>query len=679
MCWVDRGVHEHELDAIGAIKMHQSVHFSVRGAAFLLMRGAPHVSGTNRCQTRTVERQRRNAPPLNESMTDCTSDLVVKRNDLRNIAIIAHVDHGKTTLVDAMLWQSGAFKQHEQVVERVMDSLDLEREKGITIMAKNTSIRWGEVKVNVVDTPGHADFGGEVERTLNMVDGVMLLVDASEGPLPQTRFVLSKSLAKNLPLIAIINKIDRPDRRIQEVVDELYDLLIDLDATEEQLEFPILYTNAKAGIAMTSPDGQGTDLKPLFDAIIKHIPAPTYDSSMPLQFLVTNLDYTDYVGRIAVGKIINGKLKGGTSIALVKKGELVGRYKTGQVFIYKGTQRIAQDSIEAGDIAAVTGIEDAFIGDTVCDSEDIRPLPSIHVEDPTISMEFGINTSPLGGTEGTQVTSRQIKARLDKEVLYNVSIRVEPGLGTDTFKVSARGELQLAVLVETMRREGFELSLSKPRIITRQINGVVSEPLELAVVDVPDEFVGIITEKLSGRRGKMTKMLNNGSGRVRMEFEIPTRGLIGYRSQFMTDTRGTGIMTTLVIGYTPMTEGEIAARTTGSLVSDRSGRAVAYAIFHLQPRGMMFVEPGDPAYPGMIVGQNAKSSDIPVNITKEKKLTNIRAAHADEALRLVPPRKFTLEQAMEYIDNDELVEVTPKSIRLRKKEMMRMNGMHRVT
>jgi GTP-binding protein len=597
----------------------------------------------------------------------------VTRHDLRNIAIIAHVDHGKTTLVDAMLWQSGAFKEHEQVVDRVMDSLDLEREKGITIMAKNTAIRWGGVKLNVVDTPGHADFGGEVERTLNMVDGVMLLVDASEGPLPQTRFVLSKSLARKLPIIAVINKIDRPDRRISEVKDELYDLLIDLDATEEQLDFPILYTNARAGIALASPEGEGTDLKLLFETIISHIPPPKYDPTVPLQFLVTNLDYSDYVGRIAVGKIISGQLKGGGQIALMKKGAVSGRYRVGQAFVYKGIERLVQDTIEAGDIAAVTGVEDAFIGDTIADAEDPRALPTISVEEPTISMEFGINTSPLGGKEGTQITTRQIKARLEKEVLYNVSIRVEPGQGIDSFKVNARGELQLAVLVETMRREGFELSLSKPRIITQMVDGVESEPLELAVVDVPADYLGIVTEKLSARRGKMTKMLNNGQGRVRMEFEIPTRGLIGYRSQFLTDTRGTGILTTLVIGYTPCV-GEMPGRSTGSLVSDRSGHAVAYAIFHLQPRGSIFVVPGDPAYPGLIVGQNAKAADIPVNITKEKKLTNIRAANADEALRLVPPRRFTLEQAMEYIEDDELVEVTPKSIRLRKKETVRLGG-----
>lgn len=598
---------------------------------------------------------------------------LVTRHDLRNLAIVAHVDHGKTTLVDGMLWQSGVFREHEAVVERVMDSLDLEREKGITIMAKNTAVMYGEVKLNIVDTPGHADFGGEVERTLNMVDGVMLLVDASEGPLPQTRFVLAKSLARKLPMIAVINKIDRPDRRIEEVKNELYDLLIDLDATEEQLDFPILYTNARAGIALTEPEGEGSSLRPLFDAILAHIPPPTYDPEAPLQFLVTNLDYSDYVGRIAVGKIVGGTLKGGSPCTLLKKGEPAGNYKVGQVFSYTGLDRTLESSIEAGDIAAVTGVEDAFIGDTIADPENPIALPTISVEEPTISMEFGVNTSPLAGKEGTQLTSRQIKARLEKEMLYNVSVRVEPGEATDAFKVSARGELQLAVLVETMRREGFELSLSKPRIITQEKDGVECEPLELAVVDVPDDYVGIVTEKLSGRRGKMTKMVNNGLGRVRMEFEIPTRGLIGYRSQFLTDTRGAGILTTLVVGHTPYV-GEIPGRTTGSLVSDRSGRAVAYAIFHLQPRGALFVDPGDPAYPGLIVGQNSKAADIPVNITKEKKLTNVRAAHADEALRLVPPRRFTLEQAMEYIDDDELVEVTPKSIRLRKKEVAKLGG-----
>jgi len=595
------------------------------------------------------------------------------REDLRNLAIVAHVDHGKTTLVDAMLWQSGVFRANEQVAERVMDSLDLEREKGITIMAKNTAITYRGVKLNIVDTPGHADFGGEVERSLNMVDGVMLLVDASEGPLPQTRFVLSKSLEKGLPLIAVINKIDRPDRRIAEVLNELYDLLIDLGADEEQLEFPILYTNAKAGVALSAPDGQGQNLQLLFEAILKHIPAPTYDETAPLQFLVTNLDYSDYVGRIAVGKVVSGKLQAGRQAALLKKGEQAGLFGLTQVYTYQGLQRLSVEEVRAGDIAAVAGVEDAFIGDTLADPADPRPLPVISVEDPTMSMDFSINTSPLAGREGSLVTSRQIRARLEKETLYNVSIRVEDRQTTDSFKVSARGELQLAVLVETMRREGFEVSLSKPEIITREIDGVTCEPLELAVIDVPEEYMGVVTEKLSARRGKMTRLHNSGRGRVRLEFEIPTRGLIGYRSQFLTDTRGSGILTTLVVGHAPYA-GEIPGRPNGSLVSDRSGKAVTYAIFHLQPRGSIFVSPGDPVYPGLIVGQNSRNNDIAVNITKEKKLTNLRASGADEALRLIPPRRFTLEQAMEYINDDELVEVTPSSIRLRKKKSMKLGG-----
>jgi GTP-binding protein len=587
------------------------------------------------------------------------------RQDLRNIAIIAHVDHGKTTLVDAMLWQSGVFRENEQVSERVMDSMDLEREKGITIMAKNTAVVYRGVKINIVDTPGHADFGGEVERTLNMVDGVMLLVDATEGPLPQTRFVLGKALERGLPPILVINKIDRPDRRIQEVLDEVYDLFIDLDATEEQLDFPVLYTNAKAGIAMTEPEGDGHDLVPLFEAILSSIPAPSYDPEAPLQFLVTNLHYSDYVGRIAVGKIVNGSLRYGQEVALLKPSEPPRKSGLSVVYSYEGLERVERDIVDAGDIAAVAGVDDVFIGDTLGDLLDPRPLPTITVEEPTIAMVFSVNTSPLAGKEGKYLTSRHIKERLDKELLYNVSIRVEQAENRDSFQVSARGEMQLAVLVETMRREGYELSLSKPRIITREVDGQTVEPLELAVVDVPENFVGIVTEMLSSRRGQMTKMINNGFGRVRLEFEIPSRGLIGLRSQFLTDTRGTGILNTLVIGHTPHA-GQITGRPNGVLVSDRHGKAVTYAIFHLQPRGIIFVNPGDPVYEGMIVGENSRAEDMWVNITKEKKLTNIRASGTDEALRLIPPKQFTLELAMEYIDDDELVEVTPKSIRLRK-------------
>jgi GTP-binding protein len=587
------------------------------------------------------------------------------RHDLRNLAIIAHVDHGKTTLVDAMLWQSGVFRANEQVAERVMDSLDLEREKGITIMAKNTAIVYKGTKINIVDTPGHADFGGEVERTLNMVDGVMLLVDATEGPLPQTRFVLGKALAHGLPPIVVINKIDRPDRRIQEVLDEVYDLFIDLDATEEQLDFPVLYTNAKAGIALTEPEGQGRGLVPLFEAILAAIPAPAYDPGAPLQFLVTNLQHSDYVGRIAVGKVVNGTLKKGPGVALLKPDGTSRETALSIVYTYEGLNRVEQEAIPAGDIAAVAGVEDIFIGDTLGDPADPRPLPAITVEEPTISMVFSVNTSPLAGKEGRFLTSRHIKERLDKELLYNVSMRVEQAENRDSFRVSARGELQLAVLVETMRREGFELSLSKPRVITRKLDGKTVEPKELAVIDIPEKFIGIVTEMMSGRRGRMTKMVNNGFGRVRLEFEVPSRGLIGFRSQFLTDTHGTGILNTLVVGHTPYA-GEISGRPNGVLVSDRDGKAVTYAIFHLQPRGTIFVNPNDPVYPGMIVGENSRPQDLWVNMCKEKKLTNIRASGADEALRLIPPRQFTLEQAMEYIGDDELVEVTPKSIRLRK-------------
>ena len=587
------------------------------------------------------------------------------RQDLRNLAIIAHVDHGKTTLVDAMLWQSGVFRDNEQVAERVMDSMDLEREKGITIMAKNTAIVFKGTKINIVDTPGHADFGGEVERTLNMVDGVMLLVDATEGPLPQTRFVLGKALSHGLPPIVVINKIDRPDRRIQEVLDEVYDLFIDLDATEEQLDFPVLYTNAKAGIALTDPEGKGRDLVPLFEAIIASIPAPAYDPGSPLQFLVTNLQHSDYVGRIAVGKVVNGSLRKGPGVALLKPDGAQRETSLSVVYTYEGLNRVEQEEIHAGDIAAVAGVEDIFIGDTLGDPADPRPLPAITVEEPTISMVFSVNTSPLAGKEGRYLTSRHIKERLDKELLYNVSLRVEQAENRDSFRVSARGELQLAVLVETMRREGFELSLSKPRVITRRVDGQTMEPKELAVVDIPEKFIGIVTEMMSARRGKMVKMVNNGFGRVRLEFEIPSRGLIGFRSQFLTDTHGTGILNTLVVGHLPYA-GEISGRPNGVLVSDRDGKAVTYAIFHLQPRGIIFVSPNDPVYPGMIVGENSRPQDLWVNICKEKKLTNIRASGTDEALRLIPPRQFTLEQAMEYISDDELVEVTPKSIRLRK-------------
>ncbi len=590
--------------------------------------------------------------------------------NIRNLAIIAHVDHGKTTLVDAMLWQSGVFRDNEKVAERVMDSLDLEREKGITIMAKNTAVIYRGIKINIVDTPGHADFGGEVERTLNMVEGVMLLVDATEGPLPQTRFVLRKALERGLPPIVVINKIDRPDRRISEVLDEVYDLFIDLDATDEQLDFPVLYTNARAGIALHDPDGEGKDLVPLFEAILASIPTPSHDPQMPLQFLVTNLHHSDYVGRIAVGKVVNGELRSGQEVSLLKEGQESARATLSMLYSYEGLNRVERKTVSAGDIAAVAGVEDIYIGDTLGSLEDPRPLPTITVEEPTISMVFSVNTSPLAGKDGKYLTSRHIKDRLDKELLYNVSLRVEQAENRESYRVSARGELQLAVLVETMRREGFELSLSKPKIILREVDGRSVEPKELAVVDVPENFVGIVTEMLSSRRGQMMRMVNNGFGRVRLEFEIPSRGLIGFRNQFLTDTRGTGIINTLVIGHIPHA-GEIKGRPNGVLISDRDGKAVAYAIHHLQPRGTIFVTPGEPVYAGMIVGENARAEDMWVNITKEKKLTNIRASGSDEALRIIPPRQFTLEQSMEYINDDELVEVTPQALRLRKAALRR--------
>jgi GTP-binding protein len=503
---------------------------------------------------------------------------------------------------------------------------------------------------------------------LNMVDGVMLLVDATEGPLPQTRFVLGKALARGLPPIVVINKIDRADRRISAVLDEIYDLFIDLEAPEHQLDFPVLYTNAKAGIALTDPEGQGHDLGPLFETILTAIPAPAWDPQVPLQFLVTNLDYNDYVGRLAVGKLVSGTLRLGQEVALLKHGMLDSKATLSQVYSYEGLNRVSRETIEAGDIAAIAGVPDAFIGDTVGDLSDPRPLPTITVEDPTLSMVFSVNTSPLAGREGKLLTSRHIKDRLDRELLYNVSIGVEETESRDAFRVSARGELQLAVLVEMMRREGFELSLSKPKIITRTIDGQLMEPLELAVIDIPEAYVGVVTEKMGTRRGRMCKMVNHGSGRVRLEFEVPSRGLIGFRGQFLTDTRGTGLFNTMLVGFTPYA-GTIPSRPNGGLVADRPGKAVSYAIFHLQPRGTIFVNPGDPVYAGMIVGENSRGDDLRVNITKEKKQTNMRAAGSDEALRLVPPRQFNLEQAMEYLNDDELVEVTPTSIRLRKMQL----------
>ncbi|MDR2141801.1 MAG: translational GTPase TypA [Deltaproteobacteria bacterium] len=601
------------------------------------------------------------------------------REDIRNVAIIAHVDHGKTTLVDAMLWQSGLFRENQAVRERVMDNLDLEREKGITIMAKNTSINFGQVKINIVDTPGHADFGGEVERTLTMVEGALLLVDASEGPLPQTRFVLGKALEKRLPIIVVINKIDRPDRRPREVLDDIYSLLIDLGADDSQLEFPVYYSNAKIGAAWGSlaealePSvEERPSLLPLFEAIVADIPAPQGDPQAPAQFLATNLEWSDYLGRLCIGPLRRGTLKTGQEVTLLKVGQPPQKATLRAVFIYQGLNRVETPTVSAGDIVALAGLPEAFIGDTVADPLSPEPLPPVVVDEPTLTMEFSVNSSPLAGREGSILTSRQIRARLEKEALYNVSIRVsvDPSGSGDSFQVGARGELQLAVLVETMRREGFELTLGPPRIIVKEIDGQPHEPMELVVIDAPEEYVGVITEKLSARKGRILKLLTQGSGRARLEAEAPTRGLIGYRGQFMTDTRGAGLLNTLSMGYAPW-RGEIKGRANGSLVSDRQGVAVTYALYHLQPRGCIFASPGDPVYPGLIVGENSRTEDIWVNPCKEKKLTNIRASGSDEALRLTPPRRLSLEEAIEYLREDEVLEVTPKSTRLRKKNLQR--------
>jgi GTP-binding protein len=588
------------------------------------------------------------------------------RDDIRNIAIIAHVDHGKTTLVDALLWQSGIFGAHEHVVERAMDSIDLEREKGITIMAKNTAIRFGEKLINIIDTPGHADFGGEVERTLKMVDGVMLLVDASEGPLPQTRFVLRKALEAGLTPIVVINKIDRPDSRPAEVLNEVYDLFIDLDADEDQLDFPVLYTNAKKGTCRPTADGADGPLVPLFEEILKTVPAPKYDPEMPLQALVTTLDYDDYVGRLAIGRVFNGRIVRGQEIVVTQEDGSVKKAKVTTLYGFSGLKRIDITEAGPGDIIAVAGIPEVTIGDTLADPENTQPLPRIHVDEPTISMVFAINDSPFSGLEGTHVTSRKLRERLEKEILTNVSIKVEPTDGPDAFKVYGRGELQLAILIEMMRREGYELGVGKPEVVTRHIDGRLSEPMEMLLIDCPEEFVGAVTQKAGIRRGRMTKMINHGSGRVRLEFRIPSRGLIGFRTDFMTDTKGTGIMNHLFDGWEPW-QGDIEHRPTGVLIADRRGKTTGYAIENLQPRGELLVGPAEEVYEGMIVGEHNRAADLDVNICREKKLTNMRASGSDDTVRLVPPRRLSLEQALEFIGNDELVEVTPKAFRLRKK------------
>ena len=587
-------------------------------------------------------------------------------SSIRNIAIIAHVDHGKTTLVDAMLRQSGAFRSNEIVAERVMDSNELERERGITILAKNTAVFYHDVKINIVDTPGHSDFGGEVERALKMVDGVMLLVDASEGPLPQTRYVLSKALEAGLPPVLVVNKIDRPDARAQEVLNEVYDLFIDLDAKEDQLGCPVLYTNAKSGTASMSTETAGSDLQPLFDAILEHIPPPKGQAQGPLQIQVANLDYSDYLGRLAIARVFNGTLKNGEEVAIAKRDGSLQNVKITKLFSFSGLKRVDINETQLGDIVAIAGVTGITIGETITGIESPAPMPPIVIDEPTIAMQFTVNTSPFAGREGQYVTSRNLRDRLEKELLTNVSLKVEETVNTDSFKVMGRGELQLSILIETMRREGYELMVGKPEIVTRKVDGKLMEPVEHLTIDIPENFVGVVIEKLGPRKGEMTKMHNHGYGRVRLEFSVPSRGLIGLRSELLTDTRGTMVMNSLFDGYTEY-QGEIPQRLTGALVADRPGVSTAYALYNLQERGELFVGPGTDVYEGMVIGENARDVDLDVNVVREKKLTNMRASTADEAIRLVPYKALNLEQAIEFISDDEFVEVTPKTLRLRKK------------
>lgn len=588
--------------------------------------------------------------------------------NLRNIAIVAHVDHGKTTLLDSMLWQTGTFRENQNVAERVMDSMDLEREKGITIMAKNTAVLYGDVKINIVDTPGHADFGGEVERTLRMVDGIMLLVDAAEGPLPQTRFVLSKALELKLPAIVVINKIDRDDARPEEVLNEIYDLFIDLDASDDQIEFPVIYAVARDGKCKDSLDGELTDLKPLFDTIIKSVPAPSGDPNASVQVLVTNVQPDNYLGPLAIGRIIDGSLKNKQQVVLCRRDGTTTPATVTALFQYHGLDRIETDEAGVGDIIAIAGMTGIGLGESIADALDPRPLEPLHIDEPTMSMEFRINDSPFAGKEGKFVTSRNLADRLAKEALTNLSMRIEETKSPDSHLVYGRGELQMAILIEQMRREGFEFAVGMPRVITKEINGKLCEPFEMALIDVAEEFMGAVVQKLGTRRGVMTKMVNHGSGRVRLEFEIPSRGLIGYRSEFLTDTKGTGILTHLFDEYRPWA-GQIAHRASGALIADREGKVTGFSIVNLQERGELFMGPTDMVYGGMLVGENSRDVDLEVNITKEKKLTNMRAASSDAYQKLIPPRRMSLEESIEFIREDELIEVTPKSLRLRKRHL----------
>ncbi|HLJ02370.1 MAG TPA: translational GTPase TypA [Solirubrobacteraceae bacterium] len=593
---------------------------------------------------------------------------MAQRTDIRNLAIVAHVDHGKTTLVDALLWQAGAFRENQDVADRVLDSMDLEREKGITILAKNTAVRYGEVKLNIVDTPGHADFGGEVERGLTMVDGVLLLVDASEGPLPQTRFVLRKTLEARLPVILVVNKVDRPDARIDEVIDEVYELFLDLDADESQIEFPIVYTNAKAGWASLEPNLEGTDLQPLVDLIVEHFPAPSYDPDHPFQAHVTNLDASPYVGRLAICRVRHGSIRRGDTVAWCKADGTIERVKISELYVTEALERVEAADATAGEIISVAGIPEITIGETLADAEDPRPLPVITVDEPSLSVTIGINTSPLSGQDGDKLTASQVRARLDRELVGNVSLRVNPTERPDVWEVQGRGELALAVLVELMRREGFELTVGKPQVVTRDIDGRRHEPVERMSVDAPEEYVGVITQLMAMRKARMEQMVNHGTGWVRMEYLVPARGLIGFRTEFLTETRGTGLVHHVFDRWEPW-HGELRTRPTGSLVADRRGTVAGFALFNLQERGTLFVGPGEEVYEGMIVGENSRAEDLDVNACKEKHLTNMRSSTADELVRLVPKRELSLDQALEFLREDECVEVTPLVVRLRKVEL----------
>ncbi len=597
-----------------------------------------------------------------------TTKPLAQRNDLRNVAIVAHVDHGKTTLVDAMLWQSGSFRENQDVAERVLDSGDLEREKGITILAKNTSVQRADVKINIIDTPGHADFGGEVERGLTMVDGILLLVDASEGPLPQTRFVLRKALEKRLPVVLVVNKVDRPDARVEEVVNEVYELFLDLDATESQIEFPIVYAIARDGRAGRDPMALADDLEPLFETILETIPPPSYDPDHPLQALVTNLDASPYVGRLALLRVRHGTLRKGQQIAWCRANGEIESARVTELFITKALDRVPAEEAGPGEIVALAGLPEVTIGETIADLADPRPLPVTSVDEPSLSITIGINTSPLAGTEGSRLTASLVKQRLDSELVGNVSLRVLPTVRPDAWEVQGRGELQLAVLAEIMRREGFELTIGKPEVLVREINGKKHEPVERVAIDVPEDYVGVVTQLLALRKGRMQQMVNHGTGWARMEYLVPARGLIGFRTEFLTETRGAGIMHHVFERWEPW-HGAIRTRPTGSLVADRRGQATGFAIENLQERGSLFIKPTDELYEGMIVGENARREDLDVNASKPKKLTNMRASSADELIRLIPPRPLSLEQALEFIRNDECVEVTPHSIRLRKVEL----------